>query len=838
MQRVPSRSKTVFLMAAVLSCLFFLAVLAGPPATGPAAAAPAAPEAEDPGWPREFQSNDWTVSIFQPQLDRWEGNQLEGRAAVAAKRAIDAKPMYGVVWFAGQTEVDKVNRLVTLSHVKLTRTQFPMAKDQESALLVLMQVHLGEKVQTISLDRIEAALAQTDVAGRVQGLTLRNDPPRIIYSNVLALLVLVDGGPVLRPMEGTKLQRVVNTRVLLVKDPANGHFYLHLMEGWMEAPALDAAWNVARKVSGDLKKAAKSAASSRQIDLLPGPPRADDPQKLQTLPEAAKSATVPVVYLSSTPAELIQTEGPPKTEAIPGTSLAWITNTGTNLFVDSASGNNYVLISGRWFRSGALAGPWEYVAGRDLPADFGRIPANHPKASVLVSVPGTDQAMEALIANSIPQTATIQRQAATLTVTYDGAPEFKPIEGTTLQYAVNAKTPVIKVDEKDFFAVENGVWFAASTPLGPWAVATAVPPAIYSIPPSSPVHNVTYVKIYGSSAEVVYVGYTPGYYGTVVSTDQVVVYGTGWYYPPYLGMWWYGWPCTYGYGATFVWSSEGGWAIGFGVGYGYGWYYPYWGPWGWYGYGWYPAWGWHGWGGFASANVYGRWGDTVYHGTRAAWANPWTGNYGSAARHSSYNPQTGTLVTAGRVNNTNIYTGNQVQAAGGVVRNTETGVIAGGGAVRVDNIYNGDSAQGGGGFIYDTDDHKGIAAGKENVYAGKDGNVYRYDKDEGTWSKHGDDGWEPVDGPDKQGQVKEARDSASRREGQPLGPSEQKPSLDRERGGATGGMPDREFNQQLQQLQRDSRARSTGNQRYRNFRSTSGANRSSWSGGARRGGRR
>jgi hypothetical protein len=57
-------------------------------------------------------------------------------------------------------------------------------------------------------------------------------------------------------------------------------------------------------------------------------------------------------------------------------------------------------------------------------------------------------------------------------------------------------------------------------------------PAIYSILPKSPVHYVTYVKIYDATPEVVYRGYAPGYVGTVSADD--VVYGTGWYYPPYL----------------------------------------------------------------------------------------------------------------------------------------------------------------------------------------------------------------------------------------------------------------------------------------------------------------
>src|SRR5262249_55480447 len=148
---------------------------------------------------------------------------------------------------------------------------------------------------------------------------------------------------------------------------------------------------------------------------------------------------------------------------------------------------------------------------------------------------------EALIANDIPQTATISRNTATLTVSYDGQPQFKPIESTTLRYAVNTATPVIAVSATSYYAVVNGVWFVASSATGPWAVATSVPAVIYTVPPGSPVHNVTYVKVYGSTPETVYVGYTPGYYGTVVSSSNVVVYGTGWYYPPYIGSYWYGW---------------------------------------------------------------------------------------------------------------------------------------------------------------------------------------------------------------------------------------------------------------------------------------------------------
>ena len=194
----------------------------------------------------------------------------------------------------------------------------------------------------------------------------------------------------------------------------------------------------------------------------------------------------------------------------------------------------------------------------------------------MAAVPGTTPAKEALIANSIPQTATISRNEAQLEVKYDGEPQFKHIEGTELEYAVNTATPVIRVADKNYYAVENAVWFVGPSPQGPWVVATDVPDEIYSIPPNAPLHYVTYVKVYSSTPEVVHVGYTPGYYGSVVSSSTTtVVYGTGWYYPPYIGTYWYGAPYTYGVGVATTWTLSEGWSLTFGVGYGYSYGYPY-----------------------------------------------------------------------------------------------------------------------------------------------------------------------------------------------------------------------------------------------------------------------
>jgi hypothetical protein len=203
-------------------------------------------------------------------------------------------------------------------------------------------------------------------------------------------------------------------------------------------------------------------------------------------------------------------------------------------------------------------------------------------------VAGTPESQQAIIANEIPQTATVERASAELTVSYDGAPQWAPIEETPLAYALNAATPVIRVNQTSYYAVDNGIWFVASLPLGPWVVATSVPEVIYTIPPSSPLYYVTYVRVYDSNSEVVYEGYTPGYLGSYVADDGVVVYGTGYVYPCWAENVWIGAPWTFGFDVGwapgFYWGFGWGYGVGFGIGFWPGMlFHPWWGPagWGW-----------------------------------------------------------------------------------------------------------------------------------------------------------------------------------------------------------------------------------------------------------------
>jgi hypothetical protein len=741
------------------------------------AAAPAPPTGEpapvDGGWPREAKTSAGLVTLHQPQLDAWDGAKLSFYSAFALRETAESKPLYGVVWGDGRTVVDKDTRLVTFSDRTLRRLAFPSAPEREKALLDVLEKEVSPVTRTIALDRLAAMLEQAEVDKASRSLTLRHDPPKIRFSYQSAILVTIDGPPAWQPVKDAKLERVINTRVLLVRK--GEHLYLRVFDGWMTAKALEGPWTVETKPPKELQAALADAKASGQVDLLVG----GNPNDAKTLPSLKQKGRHPEIVVATEPTELVVLEGGPNWIAIPGTGLSYVQNTTGNVF--RLGEEIYLLVSGRWFRGTTFDGQWTYVANDALPADFAKIPDDSPKENVKASVAGTAQAKEALIANAIPQVAEVKVAEAKIDPPrLDGEPKLAPIEGTSLQYVTNTATPILQVAPGSFYAVQDGVWFVAPSVAGPWTVATSVPAAIYSIPPSSPLHYVTYVKIYDTTPTTVSVGYTPGYYGAYVS-HGTVVYGTGYVYPPYVGTVWYGPPMTYGAGVAMTYTPWTGWTYGFGFGWswgsvtvGWGWgAYPWWGPVGWgyyYPYPYYrpPYWGgaaWGPWGGGAvwgpggwaatTGNVYHRWGSTGAVTRRSGGYDAWTGTAWRNAAGASYNSRTGTLSAGQRSAVGNVYTGNYAYGGRGGATSTRGGGSVSGGRVTAGNVRTGDQVTAGrisgttgsgesGSAAWVRGEDGGVARVGDDVYAGKDGSVYKRN-DEGGWDQVQRDGsWSGV----------------------------------------------------------------------------------------------
>lgn len=96
-------------------------------------AGPVAPPAPGDPWPRTITYQGATISIFQPQPESWTGNLLKAYAAVRVQTPGKKDVDYGVIWFAARTEVDKVNRLVTLEDVSISKQSFPTLANNGSA---------------------------------------------------------------------------------------------------------------------------------------------------------------------------------------------------------------------------------------------------------------------------------------------------------------------------------------------------------------------------------------------------------------------------------------------------------------------------------------------------------------------------------------------------------------------------------------------------------------------------------------------------------------------------------------------------------------------------------
>ncbi len=686
-------------------------------------------ETERP-WPREFADGDLTLTVYQPQIEQWNGLKLEARCAVSVQNKANPQPSYGVVWFEARSEVDKERRMVALSDFKMTKSNFPAQATSDKSFADFLKTRLPDSTREVSLDRLETALAVTQAESATRSVPLKNDPPRIIFSDKPAILVLIDGAPALRDTQTQTVKRIINTRACLLFDTSSGKYYLFARNNWLSALNVNGPWSPSLSPPPALNSIKDAAASAHMVDLYS---ESDSPVGGST------SFAPVVVYVSTTPAELIELTGKPAFQPIDKTQLLQVTNTTGDLFMNVANQQYYVLVSGRWFQSKSLDGSWTFVPADKLPPDFAKIPENHPKGDVLVSVAGTPAAREAVIANSIPQTAEVKRSEAKLSVSYDGAPAFRPIEGTSMQYAANTQTPVIQISPQAFYAVENGIWFTAPSSAGPWAVAASVPPTIYTIPPSSPVHYVTYVQTYAATPEVVYVGYTPGYYGTCVAAAGTVVYGTGYYYPPYVGTAWYGYPYTYGCGAAFGWGAVTGAAVGFGVGMAVGaCCHPWWGPVGWntwHGYG-YAGYGHYGNVNFNNVNVYNHWGNTVVNNH---WGNT---NINNHIGNTNINNHIGNTNINNHVGNTNINNRVGNNNINNRVGNNNINNRAG------ENNFNNRSGE----------------ANRNNVYSDHNGNVYRQNGD-GSWDHNNNGNWQHHDGNDADRQGLN-RDSQARNSGE------------------------------------------------------------------------
>src|SRR6266478_8389023 len=650
----------------------------------------------DPGWPRQRTNQNGSLVYYQPQIDAWTNfKELTFRMAFSLTPK-GQKEIVGVIEAQAQTDVNMDDRSVLLRDFKINEVKLPgldPAKASQVDQAVRSFLPPGHTV-VMALDRLVASVEKSQAPTPVQ---VQNNPPEIFVSNTPSILLIIDGEGVRADIAGTNLGFVVNSNFPLFfeKDGAN---YLFTGEQWLKSPVLEGPWAPVASLPKDMTKVANDPKWAQM--------------KKPILSPSAKGKP-PTIFYSNKPAEVILFQGQPNYANIPGTQLTVATNTDADLFVYNPTQTYYYLAAGRWFKASDLKGPWTYTTP-DLPPDFANIPENSPAGRVLVSVPGTDEAKDAVLMAQVPTTATVDPKATEQAkVAYNGNPEFKPIEGTSMEYATNTADKVIKLGDVYYLCLQ-GVWFMSPNATGPWTTADSVPKEIYTIPPSSPVYNITYVTQSTTPEGTVQSSYTAGYLGTFITgaaVGAILASGTGYYYPPYYGYPVGGYPvyrpyaATYGVGAYYN-TYPGAYGAAKGV------YGPY--------------------GGAAAGAAY-----NPYTGTYARGATAY-GPYGSQSVAQAYNPYTGTYAATHQGSNAYSSWGQSVVSNGNKSAYTQHYSNANGTAASIQGSQGGAAA----GVSTKYGDTAAAKTSSGNMYATHDGNVY---KNTGSgWSSYDNGNWNSV----------------------------------------------------------------------------------------------
>ncbi|MHC4939097.1 MAG: hypothetical protein ACYTHK_09030 [Planctomycetota bacterium] len=497
-----------------------------------------AQEDEKLGWPRLLEADGVTIVAYQPQIETWDDHKkLELQMALEFTPVGKQESSVAAMRIRARTKVDFSERTVEISNAKIASVDFPnVDAATASRYRKLIKERLDGRTWTNSLDRMVANVERTGQKPRE--VKVSTQAPPIYYSEKDAILIQYMGQPAFEPVPGTKLKFAANTNWDIFQIDAGPQAYMLVDDGWVKSNnAVGTQWEPAGELPPEFQLLPNDRNWGDVRKNVPGKPIQD----------------MPAIFVSLRPAEMILVDGERKLGKIDGTGLQYVMNCDEDLFYLESKKRWYFLVAGRWFETSQLKNLASWQPVRDLPADFAKIPEDHEMAEVRAMVPDTPESEEAVMQASIPRTASVKREGTTLEVTYDGEPQFEAIEGTAgVEYAVNSPFDVFRFNNQ-YYCCDNGVWFVATTPNGPWVLCEKVPDEIYNIPGDHPKHNCTYVYVYDTDDDEIVYGYTGGYYGLYFWRRRIW-FGYGYWWGFRHGLrWrrWYKWthrPVHYAYG--------------------------------------------------------------------------------------------------------------------------------------------------------------------------------------------------------------------------------------------------------------------------------------------------
>ena len=618
-------------------------------------------------------------------------------AAVSYTANGASKPVFGTVRIEADTDVSVAERLVSISDFQITESNFPaLPKDQVRDLVAEISTSVPRDERVIALDRLLAALDKSQIIPKnVEGV--KADPPAVFFSKTPAVLVNLDGDPIWSPIAGNDLEYAVNTNWDLFRHGPTKTFILRASDTWMKAPAIDGPWTYAGRLPDSFFKLPNDANFADAKGALPG--------------KRIAASQAPKVFVSTTPAEIILLRGEPTYLLVDGArQLLWVSNTDADVFRMGRTGPVYFLVAGRWFSAPDYGGPWTFATPTCRPTSRPSLASTRARVSWR-PCPARPRPRKRSCSRRFRRrraSARIsRRQTSSTRASRSSRPSPPPPSrgpSTPTRTSSRSATSTTCVSRA------CGSCRGARPVRG--RSPASVPAAIYQIPASSPSYAVTYVTVQESNSDAVVFATALAFTGVMVAWG-CAVWGTGYYYPPYV---WHGaYPVyyphypTYGYGAAYnPWTgsyTRGAAAYG-----------PY-----------------------GGAGAAARYNPTTGTYSRGAVAYGPSGAQGAA---QAYNPRTGAYGQTrqgsnvyGNWGSSSVQRGDQWANTAHATNNltgttTRAAQTSQGNAVsRSGPAGNSAAARGTGG----------------DVYAGHDGNVYKKSGD--SWQKYDNGGWNSVQQP-------------------------------------------------------------------------------------------
>lgn len=500
----------------LLICLAALA--ASPGRAEDDAAAAAAKAALKTVWvyPQDVKCAGRRLTLHEPQVVSFDAANF--RIALRFPAMLTdplGRSTYGMAEVAGAVHFDPNSRLLRIDALEAGKTAFPGAAEVDSKAA---EGGLADALPKSLVLRAELLTARAGAyAPPATPQKLGGDAPAIVVRERPAVLVQIDGDPVMLDVETLPIQYLANSASDVFRDPKTDMWYLLVDGAWMQAKALAGPW---KKSDGSLPSTMSQIPATH--------PRGHVRRYVGGTPEFLKRGIVPApkefpeIIVTDKPSELVLLLGDPLFTWVPGLRLMSVANTESDLFLHPKSNLYYLLVAGRWFSSVELEGPW--TAADTLPEEFAKIPRDHVRGHVVWCVPGTPEASEACAFAALEERATLSKFAKA-EVLYEGKePVTAPLEGD-VKMVTNSEDDCFVVGGA-YYLCQRGTWYRSDDGMKGWKACADIPEQIRKLSAPVPGWHATFCRPIGFDGDNATFAIGSGYYG-VFAWKGSPVYGTG-----------------------------------------------------------------------------------------------------------------------------------------------------------------------------------------------------------------------------------------------------------------------------------------------------------------------